>query len=62
MSKNDGNIYLNSVQIEFLTRMTEIKEVQKAVDKFQEIMMDEGADPNKIRQYIDKIIEKEKKR
>lgn len=55
-----GNVRLNRAQIEFLVYMTEIKDIDRAVEKFVTILLEERADPSQIVLYINKLMEKKK--
>lgn len=57
-SDRSGSISLNKKQIEFLVKMTEIKDVNEAVEHFAFLLVQERADPSKMSKYIDKIMEK----
>lgn len=51
-------IHLNKRQIEFVVRMTEIRDPMEAVKKMASIMNQEGADVSKMAEYIDRMIQK----
>lgn len=53
---NDGKIYLNREEQEFLIEMLEIEDPIDAVEKFAFILVDEKADPNKLQDYVKKIM------
>jgi hypothetical protein len=51
-------IHLNKRQIEFIVRMTEIRDPMEAVKKMASIMNEERADVSKMGEYIDRMIQK----
>lgn len=57
-----GQISLTKRQLEFVIRITEIKDPMAAVERFIDIMVEEGVDPTKMAQYINKILEKQRKK
>jgi hypothetical protein len=58
---SDGKIYLNREEQEFLIEMLEIDDPIDAVEKFAFILVDERADPNKLQDYVKKIMKNRKK-
>ena len=53
---NDGKIYLSREEQEYLIYMLEIENPIDAVDRFAFILVDERADPNKLQEYVKKIM------
>jgi hypothetical protein len=53
---SDGKIYLNRDEQEFLVHMLEIEDPIDAVERFAFILVDERADPNKLQDYVKKIM------
>ena len=49
-------IGLTKKQILFLTEMLEIEDPSKAVDRFIELLAEQGVDPMYISEIIDKIL------
>lgn len=60
--ENNGKVYLNRQQVSFLYEMLEMNNTTDAVQAFAKILEQEGADPGKMAQYIDKIIENRNKK
>lgn len=58
---SDSRIYLNREEQEFLIEMLEIDDPIDAVEKFAFILVDERADPNKLQDYVKKIMKNRKK-
>jgi predicted P-loop ATPase len=62
MMDQRGYISLTKRQLEFLIGITEIKDPMAAVERFVDIMVEEGVDPVKIGQYINKILDRQRKK
>lgn len=51
-----GRVYLNREQLEYVLKMIGTNDPKEAVEQFAIILLEEKADPNKMTQYIDKLI------
>lgn len=51
-------IYFTKKEQIFLMEMLEQKDIHEAIEKFTEILVEEKANPNKLKEYLTKIIQK----